>query len=184
MKEIIDNFKEKGEKTIALLTGELNSVRAGRANPSLLDQIRVDYYGTPTLLKNIANISVPDPKSLMISPFDPSAIKEIIKAINESELGINPLDDGKNIRLKVPQLTEERRKDITKMVKQITDDAKIAIRNLRRDANDHLKKAEKNGDISEDELKGDTKDIQTKTDEFTKKIDGMLKEKEKEIMSV
>ena len=184
MKEIIDNFKEKGEKTIALLTGELNSVRAGRANPSLLDQIRVDYYGTPTPLKNIANISVPDPKSLMISPFDHSAIKEIIKAINESELGINPLDDGKNIRLKVPQLTEERRKEITKMVKQITDDAKIAIRNLRRDANDHLKKAEKNGDISEDELKGDTKDIQMKTDEFTKKIDGMLKEKEKEIMSV
>ena len=179
MKEIIDNFKEKGEKTISLLTGELNSVRAGRANPSLLDQIRVDYYGTPTPLKNIANISVPDPKSLMISPFDHSAIKEIIKAINESELGINPLDDGKNIRLKVPQLTEERRKDITKMVKQITDDAKIAIRNLRRDANDHLKKAEKNGEISEDELKGDTKDIQTKTDEFTKKIDGMLKEKEK-----
>ena len=177
MKEIIDNFKEKGEKTISLLTGELNSVRAGRANPSLLDQIRVDYYGTPTPLKNIA-------KSLMISPFDHSAIKEIIKAINESELGINPLDDGKNIRLKVPQLTEERRKEITKMVKQITDDAKIAIRNLRRDANDHLKKAEKNGDISEDELKGDTKDIQTKTDEFTKKIDGMLKEKEKEIMSV
>ena len=177
MKEIIDNFKEKGEKTISLLTGELNSVRAGRANPSLLDQIRVDYYGTPTPLKNIANISVPDPKSLMISPFDHSAI-------NESELGINPLDDGKNIRLKVPQLTEERRKEITKMVKQITDDAKIAIRNLRRDANDHLKKAEKNGDISEDELKGDTKDIQTKTDEFTKKIDGMLKEKEKEIMSV
>ena len=149
MKEIIDNFKEKGEKTISLLTGELNSVRAGRANPSLLDQIRVDYYGTPTPLKNIANISVPDPKSLMISPFDHSAIKEIIKAINESELGINPLDDGKNIRLKVPQLTEERRKDITKMVKQITDDAKIAIRNLRRDANDHLKKAEKNGDISD-----------------------------------
>ena len=104
MKEIIDNFKEKGEKTIALLTGELNSVRAGRANPSLLDQIRVDYYGTPTPLKNIANISVPDPKSLMISPFDPSAIKEIIKAINESELGINPLDDGKNIRLKVPTM--------------------------------------------------------------------------------
>ena len=140
METIKKNLEEKSKKSISILKEDLNTVRAGRANPALLDKVMVDYYGTPTPLKNIANISVPDPRTLLISPFDPKSVSEIEKAINVANIGINPSNDGKAIRLVIPQVTEERRKELTKTVKKMGEDSKIAVRNLRRDANDHLKK--------------------------------------------
>ena len=147
------SLEEKISKSIAVLKEDLNTVRAGRANPALLDKVMVDYYGSPTPLKNLSNISVPDPRTLMITPFDPKSISEIEKAINIANIGITPSNDGKCIRLIIPQLTEERRKELTKTTKKMGEDAKIAIRNLRREANDALKKQEKEGELSEDDLK-------------------------------
>lgn len=175
---------DKMRKSISVLKEELNTVRAGRANAALLDQIKVDYYGSPTPLKNISNISVPDPRTLMISPFDPKSIHDIEKAINVANLGINPSNDGKVIRLVIPPVTEERRKDLIKVIKKFGEDSKVAVRNERRDANDELKKQEKAGELTEDDLKKSLDEVQKKTDKTIKDIDGIIAEKEKEIMEV
>jgi len=177
-------LEEKMKKSISILKEELNTIRAGRANPALVDKILVDYYGTPTPLRNIANISVPDPRSLLISPFDPKSINNIEKAINMANLGINPSNDGKVIRLVIPAVTEERRKELIKIVKKYGEDAKVAVRNERRDANDELKKQEKAGELTEDDLKKGLDEVQKKTDKAIKEIDQIIAEKEKEIMEV
>ncbi len=184
MENLINNLNDKIQKTISVLKEDLTTVRAGRANPAILDKINASYYGTPTPIKNMANISVPDPRQLMISPFDPSSISEIEKAINEANLGFNPSNDGKVIRLVIPQLTEERRKELTKTTKKMGEDAKVAVRNLRRDANDNAKKLEKDGDITEDDLKKGLDRIQKATDDGVKKIDEMIAQKDKEILEV
>lgn len=175
---------DKMKKSLSILKEELNTVRAGRANPALLDKILVEYYGSPTPLKNISNISVPDPRTLMISPFDPKSIHEIEKAINVANLGINPSNDGKVIRLVIPAVTEERRKELIKVIKKYGEDAKVAVRNERRDANEELKKQEKAGEITEDDLKKSLDDVQKKTDKTMKDIDQIVADKEKEIMEV
>lgn len=184
MEGIKKNLEERSKKTISVLKEELNTVRAGRANAALLDKVMVDYYGTMTPLKNLSNISVPDPRTLLISPFDPKSIGEIEKAINIANIGINPSNDGKCVRLAIPQVTEERRKELTKTVKKMGEDSKVAIRNLRRDANDELKKLEKNHEITEDDLKKALDDVQKATDKTTKEIDQVVADKEKEIMEV
>ena len=184
MEGIKKHLEERSKKTISVLKEDLNTVRAGRANPALLDKVLVDYYGTPTPLKNLSNISVPDPRTLLISPFDPKSIHEIEKAINLANIGINPSNDGKCVRLVIPQVTEERRKELTKTVKKMGEDSKVAIRNLRRDANDELKKLEKNHEITEDDLKKALDDIQKTTDKTIKEIDDVIAGKEKEIMEV
>lgn len=183
-KDAIKIIENKAEKCVLFLKEELNTVRAGRANPALLDKVMVDYYGTPSPLKNIANISAPDPRTLQVTPFDPSSIKEIEKALNMADLGINPNNDGKNIRLVIPQVTEERRKDLTKLVKKMGEDAKIAVRNLRRDSNEILKKQEKDGELTEDDLKNDLDEVQKLTDKEIKAIDDIVAAKEKDIMEV
>ena len=180
----IKEMKDRMNKTVEFLRDDLNAVRAGRANPAILDKITVDYYGTPSPLKNIANISVPEPRQLMISPFDPSSIKDIEKAIQVSDIGINPSNDGKCIRLVIPALTEERRRDLTKQIKAMGEDAKIAIRNIRRDENDMIKKEEKNGDMSEDDMRVAMDDVEKATDAATGQIDEIVKAKEKEVMEV
>ena len=177
-------YEEKVSKTLSVLKEELNSVRAGRANAALLDQIVVDYYGTACPVKNIANISVPDPRTLMITPFDPSTVKLIEKAIMTSNLGINPSNDGKNIRLVIPVVTEERRKELTKVIKKMGEEAKVAVRNVRRDANDQLKKEEKASEITEDDLKESLDEIQKMADKGIKDIDTMIAAKEKELMEI
>ena len=184
MEGIKKHLEERSKKTISVLKEDLNTVRAGRANPALLDKVMVDYYGSPTPLKNLSNISVPDPRTLLISPFDPKSIHEIEKAINLANIGINPSNDGKCVRLVIPQVTEERRKELTKTVKKMGEDSKVAIRNLRRDANDELKKLEKNHEITEDDLKKALDDIQKTTDKTIKEIDVVVASKEKEIMEV
>ena len=175
---------EKISKSLGFLKENLNTVRAGRANPAILDKVSVEYYGTPTPLKAMANISVPDPRTLVITPFDPKSLTEIEKAINIANIGINPSNDGKIIRLAIPQLTEERRKELSKLVKKYGEDAKIAIRNERRDANERLKKQEKDGDITEDDLKNDEKQVQKSTDDAISEIDKIIEKKEAEIMEV
>lgn len=182
--EAIRAANEHMEKTIGVLKHEMNSIRAGRANPQLLDNIKVDYYGTPTPVNQVGNVSAPEPRMLMISPWDPKMIAPIEKAIRVSELGINPVNDGKVIRLVIPELTEERRKELVKTVSRHGEEAKVAIRNIRRDANDHLKKLQKDGDITEDELKRFEEDIQKLTDRHSKVVEDVLKEKEKEILKV
>ena len=184
MEKTKKNLEERSKKTIAILKEDLNTVRAGRANPALLDKVTVDYYGSPTPLKNLANISVPDPRTLLIAPFDPKSIGEIEKAINVANIGINPSNDGKAVRLVIPQVTEERRKELTKTVMKMGEDSKVAIRNLRREANDEMKKLEKNHEITEDELKKALDDIQKATDKTTKEIDEIIAAKDKEIMEV
>lgn len=184
MSDLLDNYSTKMEKTVSVLKEDLNTVRAGRANAAILDKVSVNYYGTQTPLKSVANISVPDPRTLMITPFDPSSIADIEKAINEANLGLNPSNDGKAIRLVVPQLTEERRKELTKATKKMGEEAKVAVRNIRRDVNEAAKKAEKNGDMTEDDLKGTLDDVQKSTDKFIKTIDEMIAKKDKEIMEV
>ena len=178
------DFQEKIEVTKEVLKEDLNTVRAGRANPALLDKVSVDYYGTPTPLRHIANISAPDPKSLQITPFDPSSLGDIERAINIANLGITPTNDGKNVRLVIPDLTEERRKELTKITKKYGEEAKVAVRNLRREANDSVKKQEKEGEISEDDRDDELDKIQKTTDEAIKAIDEIIKEKDKEIMEV
>lgn len=175
---------DKMTKSISVLKDELNTVRAGKANPALLDKVFVEYYGSPTPLKNLANIAVPDPRTLMISPFDPKSIPDVEKAINMANLGINPSNDGKVIRIVIPPLTEERRKELTKSIKKYGEDAKVAIRNERRDANDELKKQEKAGEITEDDLKKELDQVQKKTDKGMKDIEDIILKKEKEIMEV
>lgn len=184
METIKKNLNERSHKTISVLKEELNTVRAGRANPALLDRVVVEYYGTPTPLKNLANISTPDPRTLLISPFDPKSIANIEKAINIANIGINPTNDGKCVRLVIPPVTEDRRKELTKTVKKMGEDSKVAVRNLRRDANDHLKKMEKNHEITEDDAKKALDDVQKATDKIIKEIDDIVAAKEKEILEV
>lgn len=184
METIKKNLEERSKKTISVLKEDLNTVRAGRANAALLDKVMVDYYGSPTPLKNLANISTPDPRTLLIAPFDPKSISNIEKGINLANLGINPTNDGKCVRLVIPPVTEDRRKELTKTVKKMGEDSKVAIRNLRRDANDHLKKMEKNHEITEDESKKAQDDVQKMTDKVIKEIDEIIANKDKEIMEV
>lgn len=183
-KQVISTVKERMTKAIQSYSRELAGIRAGRANASLLDRISVDYYGAPTPINQLAGVSVPEARLLVIQPYDKTILGEIEKAILKSDLGITPTNDGSVIRLAIPQLTEERRKELVKVVKKEAEEAKVAIRNIRRDGNDDLKKLEKSGDITEDELRGYSDDIQKATDEFIAKIDGMTKDKEKEILEV
>ena len=178
------SLDERIEGAKNFLKENLNTVRAGRANPALLDKIMVNYYGTPTPLKALANISVPDPRTLMISPFDPKSVGDIERSILEANIGINPTNDGKVIRLVIPQLTEERRKELTKVVKNYGEDAKVAVRNLRRDVNDELKKAQKDGDLTEDDLKNELDETQKTIEKAIKDIDAIISDKEKELMEV
>lgn len=181
---IVEHANERFTHSHESLAREFAAIRAGRANASLLDRIEVEYYGAPTPLNQLASITVPEARVLLISPFDKGSIKDIERAINESDLGINPANDGSVIRLVIPALTEETRKDLAKEVKKIGENAKIAIRNIRRDAMDEAKKQEKDKEITEDELKTLENDIQKATDQAVKKIDGMIAEKEKEILTV
>lgn len=178
------NTTAKMEKTLHSLSEELKKVRTGRAQVSMLDNIRVNYYGQPTPLSQVASISTPDAKSFLIAPWEVSILKEIESAIVKSELGMAPMNDGKVIRLKVPDLTEERRKDLAKQVKKIAEDARVAVRMARRDANDEVKKALKDKAISEDEAKKSEADVQKVTDDFIKKIDQVAEEKEKQILTI
>ena len=171
-------------KSIDSIAADFASVRAGRANASVLDRIMVDYYGTPTPIQQIAAISSPDPRALVIQPWDVTALKSIEKAIQNSDLGINPQNDGRSIRLGFPQLTEERRKELVKQIHKYAENGKIAIRNIRRDAIEAFKKQEKKAEITEDEMKQVEKDLQKLTDDSCKKLDELLAKKEKELMAV
>lgn len=182
--EVHQNLEEKMEKTISVLKEDLGVIRAGRANPALLDKIVVDYYGTPTPLKQIAGVSAPEPRMIVVSPYDKSALKDIEKAILISDMGFNPSNDGSQIRISIPQLTEERRKELTKLVAKTGENAKVALRNSRRDANDKLKKMEKDGEMSEDDSKKAVDEVQKIIDKYTKEVDEIVAKKEKEVMEV
>ena len=182
--QVLSQAKERMEKSISAFNRELASIRAGRANAALLDRITVDYYGAPTPVNQIAGISIPEARLLVLSPYDKSVLGDIEKAIMKSDIGITPTNDGSVIRLMIPALTEERRKELVKQVKSEAENAKIAVRNVRRDANDDAKKLEKNGEITEDALRGLNDDIQKITDDFIAKIDKIAKEKEEEVLSV
>ena len=177
-------FEDKMKKSIDSVAADFAAVRAGRANAAVLDRIMVDYYGSPTPIQQIASIASPDPRSLVITPWDTSAVRSIEKAIQESDLGINPSNDGKSLRLLFPQLIEERRKELTKQIAKYAEGGKVAIRNIRRDAMEKFKKLEKSGDLTEDDLKIAEKDIQKLTDDMIKKIDALYAAKEKELMEV
>jgi len=183
-KEIILKSEETMRKSISFLREDLAVIRAGKANPKLVDKIQVSYYGTMTPLNQIANISVPEPRVIMIQPWDSSTLKEIEKAIMSSDLGINPSNDGKLIRLGIPVLTEERRKELLKLVKKETENAKIAIRNIRRDANEDFKKLEKSSELSKDDHKKAEEDMQKLTDKYIKYVEDIYRDKEKEILEV
>lgn len=184
MDERLTGFQDKMEKSLNNLEEEFASIRAGRANPHVLDKLRVDYYGTPSPIQSVANVSVPEARMIQIQPWEPSLVKEIEKAILCSDIGINPTNDGKVIRLVFPELTEERRKDLAKDVKKKGEAAKVAIRNIRRDAMDQFKKLGKTEDISEDEIKDLEDEIQKLTDQFVAKIDKAVEVKTKEILTV
>ena len=184
MQEHLKLYEDKMEKSLDVLLDEYASIRAGRANPHVLDRIRVDYYGTPTPLQQVGNVSVPEARMIVIQPWEKNMLKEIEKAILVSDLGINPTNDGNVIRLVFPELTEERRKDLAKDVKKKGEGAKVAIRNIRRDAIDSIKKMEKAGDISEDDLKQGEEKIQKITDKMIEKVDKAIETKTKEIMTV
>ena len=179
-----NEYSKKMDKTLVHLAEEFDAVRAGRANPKVLDRITVEYYGSETQLNGVATISSPDARTLVIQPWDTTLLKEIQKAILSSELGINPQNDGKVIRLIFPQLTEERRKELTKQVKKYAEEAKVAMRNIRRDGMDYVKKLKKDSQITEDEQKKAEKDLQDMLDKFTKKVDEALAAKEKELMAI
>lgn len=182
--KLIEETKDRMAKSIQSLRREMASIRAGRANASLLDRISVDYYGAPTPVNQLAGISVPEARLLVIQPYDKSIIGDIEKAILKSDLGLTPANDGNVIRLAVPALTEERRKELVKLVKKDAEEGKVSIRNIRRDANDSLKKLEKSGEITEDDQRGYSEDIQKMTDDHIRQIDEIAKEKEEEIMEV
>ncbi len=182
--EVHKEMKKSMEKTLQVFKEDLNTVRAGRANPSMLDKVKVEYYGTFTPLNQIASVTAPEPRLINIQPYDATALQAIEKAIISSDLGLNPSNDGKVIRINIPQLTEERRKDLVKLVKKMAEEAKVAIRNERRDANDELKKMEKKSDITEDDLKEGLDQVQEITDEYIEKIDKLVDHKEAEIMEV
>lgn len=181
---MIKKYTEKMQKSVDSLEREYNSIRAGRANPHVLDKIKVDYYGTPTPLQQVGNITVPEPRVLCIQPWETSLLKKIEKEIQTSDIGIHPTNDGKVIRLVFPELTEEHRKDLVKDVKKKAEAAKVAIRNIRRDANDFLKKANKNSEITEDELKTQQNKVQKETDKYIKIVDDAMEKKSQEILTV
>ena len=178
------NLKERMEKTINVYAEKLSEVRAGRANPAILNKVRIDYYGTPTPINQVAGISVPEARLIVIQPWDISILKEIEKAILASDIGINPNNDGKVIRLAFPELTEERRKELVKDIKKMAEEAKVAVRAVRRDGIEEAKAKQKDGDLTEDELKQAENEIQKLTDKNIEEIDEILAKKEKEIMSV
>lgn len=180
----LQQYEDKMQKSLQNLLEEFGSIRAGRANPHVLDKIKVDYYGTPTGLQQVANVSVPEPRMILIQPWEASLVREIEKAILTSDLGINPTNDGKVIRLVFPELTEERRKELAKDVKKKGEGAKVAVRNIRRDANDALKKLGKSNDVSEDEVKQLEDEVQKMTDNYIAKVDKAVDEKSKEILTV
>ena len=184
MDERLNEFQGKMEKSLSNLDEEFAGIRAGRANPHVLDKLRVDYYGTPSPIQSVANVSVPEARMIQIQPWEPSLVKEIEKAILTSDIGINPTNDGKVIRLVFPELTEERRKELAKDVKKKGENAKVAIRNVRRDANDFIKKQLKASEISEDEEKDFEDKIQKMTDKYVSQIDATIDSKSKEIMTV
>jgi ribosome recycling factor len=183
-KQLHAEAKDHMDKAIDHLNRELSGIRTGRASASLLDSVKVDYYGTPTPLNHVANVSTPDAKTIAIQPFQANMAGEIEKAIQASDLGLTPQNDGQVIRLVIPALTEERRKDILKLVKHHGEESKVAVRNIRRDLIEKLRHAQKNGDISEDDLHRSEKEAQELTDNHTKKIDEIIEHKEKEIMTV
>ena len=184
MKEVIKQFEDKMDKSIELLQEEFSSIRAGRANPHVLDKIKVDYYGTPTPIQQVGNLSVPEARILQIVPWEKSLLKNIEKAIQASDVGINPTNDGNSIRLVFPELTEERRKELAKGIKKKGEDTKVAIRNVRRDAVDKIKKMEKEGELTEDDRKDGETQIQKITDKACEKVDSVVDNKVKEIMTV
>lgn len=184
MSDIIQEYEAKMEKTVSVVMGDFASVRAGRANAGVLDRLAVEYYGTETPINQVASISTPDPRTLVIQPWDATLLKAIEKAIMVSDLGINPQNDGKVVRLAFPQLTEERRKELTKQVKKYSENGKVAIRNIRRDAMDKLKAQEKKSEITEDDLKEYEKELQKVTDKHIKEIDDLTAKKEAELMAV
>ncbi len=184
IEDFLADAKRRMDKSIEATHHEFNSVRTGRASPALLDRIHIDYYGTQTPLKSLASISAPEPRLLVVQPFDPGAIKGIERAIQESDLGLTPSNDGKVVRLPIPALTEERRKDLVKVVRRIAEDGKVAIRNVRRDIMQHLKELVVNGDVGDDEERRAEQQVQKITDDHTKSIDDLLKVKEAEIMEV
>ncbi|WHH58969.1 ribosome recycling factor [Petroclostridium sp. X23] len=184
MKNQYQEVESKMKKTISVFNEDLASIRAGRANPAVLDKVTVDYYGVPTPITQIGNVSVPEARMLTIQPWDASIVKEVEKALLKSDIGITPNSDGKIIRLNFPPLTEERRKELVKAVHKKGEDAKVAIRSIRRDALDHYKTMKKNSEITEDDLKDIEKDIQHLTDDYIKEIDDITEVKQKEIMEV
>ena len=184
MSEIIKTYEEKMIKSSDTLAADYVTIRAGRANPHILDKLKVDYYGTPTPFQQVANVSVPEARMIQIQPWETSLLKEIEKAILMSDLGLTPTNDGKVIRLVFPELTEDRRKELVKDIKKKGENTKVAIRNIRRDANDAIKKLSKDTDMSEDEVKKNEDSIQKLTDKYVAQVDKMIDEKSKEIMTV
>lgn len=184
VKEITKGIEEKMHKSVDALRVDLASLRAGRATPSLLEKVMVEYYGTPTPVPQVASVTVPEPRMIVIQPWEKNLIKDIEKAIMKSDLGLNPNSDGVCIRLNLPQLTEERRKDLVKVVHKKAEDFRVVVRNLRRDANEAIKKAEKAKEITEDEAKKGTDDVQKITDKIMKEIDAVTANKEKEVMEI
>lgn len=183
-KEDYKVYSDKMKKTLDSVTSDFAAVRAGRANAQVLDRIMVDYYGSPTPIQQIAAVASPDPRQLVITPWDATAVKAIEHAIQESDLGINPQNDGKSLRLNFPQLTEERRKELVKQIHKYSEGGKVAIRNIRRDAMEAFKKQQKAGELTEDDLKIAEKDLQKLTDDMCKEVDVLLEKKEKELMAV
>jgi ribosome recycling factor len=184
MDDFVTDAQQRMDKSVDATHDHFNSVRTGRASAALLDRITIDYYGTPTPLKNLASISVPEPRMLTIQPFDPTSIKQIERAILESDLGLTPSNDGKMIRLPIPQLTEERRKEYVKIARQIAEEGRVAVRNIRRDAMKHLEELVKNGEVGDDDERASEARVQKLTDEHVQKIDDLLKRKEADVMEV
>lgn len=184
LKDIIFRTEEKMAKTISVLKSELGTMKAGRANPTMLDRIEVEYYGSMMPINQVANISAPEPRIILIQPWEKSSLKTIEKAILKSDLGINPSSDGIAIRLIVPELTEETRRNLVKNVKKAGEDTKVAIRSIRRESNDKIKNIKKDGDLSEDDIKKAEDDIQKKTDNYIKEVDRVVEAKEKEVMAI
>ncbi|WP_018932641.1 ribosome recycling factor [Gracilibacillus lacisalsi] len=182
--QLMKETREKMDQAVKAYSKNLATVRAGRANPALLDSVQVEYYGALTPLNQLASISVPEARLLVITPFDKSTVSDVEKAIQKADLGLSPSNDGNVVRISIPPLTEERRKDLVKVVGKYAEESKVQIRNIRRDTNDQLKKDEKNGDLTEDELRGFQDDVQSITDSHIQKIDELTKEKEQEIMEV
>jgi ribosome recycling factor len=181
---VLEQMESKMMKTLEAVEHEFSSIRTGKASPALVENIMVDYYGTQTRLREIAGISTPEPRLIVIQPWDPSAVDAIEKALMKSKLGINPIKDGRILRIPIPELSEERRTGLSKVVKQMAEEGRVAIRNVRREANESVKKLQKDGKITEDDMRRSEKEVQEKTDEYIKEIDTLLHHKEKDIMEI